>query len=48
MIKAWYKSGMLRMRIGVITDTYCDYYELKDMETGEYVIKHKTDCELIS
>jgi hypothetical protein len=52
-MKAWYKDGTLRMRIGIITDEYFDnhtktkYYELQNMESGEYVIRPEKEIEVI-
>jgi hypothetical protein len=46
-MKAWYQSGNLRKRIGEIKDYFDEYVELIDLETGEYVIKHYTEIEII-
>lgn len=46
-MKVWYQAGNLKKRIGIITDQYLGYFELKDTETGEYVIKHLKDLEPI-
>lgn len=43
----WYKVNKLQNRIGQLVDTFDEYLELQDMESGEYVIKHYTDCEII-
>lgn len=46
-MKVWYQVGNLRMRIGQITDWFDEYFELIDLETGEYTIKHHTEIEII-
>lgn len=46
-MKAWYEDKPLRKRIGLITDTFGEYIELKDLETGKYVIRHISKVELI-
>ena len=47
----WYPDGDLRRRIGKQTkDTwdFGNYIELIDMESGKYVIKLKSEIELIN
>lgn len=46
-MKVWFKVSELRSRVGIITDYYGDYMELKNIETGEYHIVHKGKVELI-
>jgi hypothetical protein len=44
----WYPSGSLRLRIGQLIETYCNLYaELKDLETGQYVIIKISELEFI-
>jgi hypothetical protein len=46
-MKFWYQINRWRYRIGEITDYYGLYVELKDLETGKYVIIHWTLIEPI-
>ena len=46
-MKFWYKVNKLRSRIGEITDYYGLYVEIRDLESGEYVIIHWTLIEPI-
>lgn len=46
-MKAWFQVSELKRRVGIITDYYGDYIELKNIETGEYCIVHKNKVELI-
>ena len=46
-MKVWYEISKLKKRIGIITDVFLDYYEIKDMETGQYIIRHITKVEHI-
>lgn len=41
MTKVWYKSGILKKRVGIITDIYGQYVEVQDEENGEYHIVHQ-------
>jgi len=48
MSKFWYQDGKLKKRIGQFTwDLTHGFIELQNMETGEYIIKHISQCELI-
>jgi hypothetical protein len=47
MKKAWYEIRELRKKVGIITDFYCEYIELKDIKTGEYHLIHEDKVELI-
>lgn len=47
-MKCWYNVNIGRNRIGIITDDFgLDYFEIQDMETFEFTIKHKSKIELI-
>jgi hypothetical protein len=44
----WYPSGTLRYRVGKITDYFgYGYFELQDLETFEFTIKHFKELEEI-
>ena len=47
-MKAWFEIKPLQKKVGIITDIYLDYYELKCIESGNYYIKHKSLVEIIS
>ena len=47
-IKVWYKAGILRHRVGIITDLFLNYVELKDIEDDNYIIKHISEIEFIN
>lgn len=47
MIKAWFKISELRSKIGIITDYFIDYIELKDIETGIYYIIYENKVTII-
>jgi hypothetical protein len=47
MKKVWYKKGVLRMRVGEITDTFGQYVEVKDDETGDFIIVPFSDVQVI-
>ena len=47
MQKAWYEEKPLRHRVGFITWYFMDFVELKDKETGNYVIIHESKVYLI-
>jgi hypothetical protein len=43
----WYPNGVLRHRIGKITDTLSlGFVEVKDLETGEYYIVKYNNLEI--
>jgi len=46
-MKAWFKTGELRSLVGIITDYYVDYIELKEIRTGEYFIVHESEVKII-
>lgn len=46
-MKAWFNIKPLYKKVGVITDVYSDYIELKETETNEYYIRHIDDIEVI-
>ena len=46
-MEAWYKVHELINKVGIITDYYCEYIELKDVRTGEYHIVHESKVKLI-
>jgi hypothetical protein len=46
-MKVWYEKSHLKKRIGIITDIFTDYIEMRDLESGEYVIRHITKIEMI-
>ena len=46
-MKAWFKISELRNKIGIITDYFIDYIELKDIESGECYIVHESKVKLI-
>jgi len=45
-MEAWYKVSELRSLVGIITDYYCEYIELKDIRTNEYIIVHEDKVKL--
>ena len=46
-MKAWFSPGELRNLVGIITDYYIDYIELKEIRTGEYFLIHESKVEII-
>ncbi len=46
-MKVWYEVHELRRLIGIPTDYFIDYIELKDERSGEYIIVHESKVELI-
>ena len=46
-MKVWYQVSELRRLVGIITDVYVNYLEIKDIKTGEYFILHESKVELI-
>ena len=46
-MEAWFKISELRSKVGIITDHYENYIELKDIDTGEYFIVHESKVEII-
>jgi hypothetical protein len=39
-LTAVFEDGKLKKKVGIVTDIYNDYVEIKNIETKEYVIKH--------
>lgn len=46
-MKVWFEIYPRYRKVGVITDVFCDYLELKEVESGEYFIRHWSKCEII-
>jgi hypothetical protein len=46
-MKAWFRVSELQNKIGIITDYFVDYIELKEVERGEYYIVHESKVKLI-
>ncbi len=44
---AWFNVSELRKRVGIITDYFVDYIELKEIKTGEYYIVHESKVKII-
>jgi len=47
-MKAWFKIHELRSKVGIITDYFINYIELKDVDTGLYHIVHESKVTLIN
>ena len=46
-MKAWFQISELRNKVGIITDHFINYIELKDIKSGEYYIVHESKVKLI-
>lgn len=46
-LKAWFSISNLQKKVGVITDRFGDYIELKEVQRGDYYIKHESEVTLI-
>ena len=47
-MKAWFKISELQSKVGIITDHFAEYIELKEVERGKYYIVHEDNVTLIN
>lgn len=46
-MKAWFEVKKLKKRVGIITDYFQNYIELRCVETNEYYIVHEDKVKFI-
>ena len=46
-MKAWFKISELQSKVGIITDYFAEYIELKEVERGNYYIVYESKVTLI-
>lgn len=44
---AWFKISELQSKVGIITDYFVNYIELKEIERGNYYIVHESKVNII-